>query len=243
MSDLSTICSINTKDFEEIKNIYGLSPIKNIDIKKMIHSYSFNNIFRHNNLFYLKYKSHKNNFHMPSSKKKSYAKTINNNNNNDFNFMKNEINNNNPINKEKQIMQKEKNNIMNKINIYNESKPVNTIIINHKANKEYVLNPESKKNEQKSKNDLFMQNKNIINYMNKKAPRPSNIYFHEYDLNNNNINISNETFGKINKDIIPIVFYNHLMITKVVHNRNKYIKTSFTQRNKKKLLTLIYYSP
>ena len=64
----------------------------------------------------------------------------------------------------------------------------------------------------------------------------------------NDFDKNSESFGTINKDTVPIIFYNHLMEgvygdKKNVNNRNSYLKTSMTQRNKKKLLTIIYYSP
>ena len=85
--------------------------------------------------------------------------------------------------------------------------------------------------------------------MREKPPKLPELFSHNYNFKENELILdkSNETFGKLNKETIPITFYNHLMINntskKFVNNRNKYFKTSITQRNKKKLLTIIYYSP
>lgn len=84
--------------------------------------------------------------------------------------------------------------------------------------------------------------------MKENAPNLPNIYNHEYNLENKNTsNYCNQTYEQLNKDIIPICFYNHLMIREnaknIMNKKNKYFKTSITERNKKKLLTIIYYSP
>lgn len=84
--------------------------------------------------------------------------------------------------------------------------------------------------------------------MKENAPNLPNIYNHEYNLDNKNTsNYYNQTYEQLNKDIIPICFYNHLMIREnaknIMNKKNKYFKTSITERNKKKLLTIIYYSP
>jgi hypothetical protein len=84
--------------------------------------------------------------------------------------------------------------------------------------------------------------------MKENAPNLPNIYNHEYNLENKNTsNYYNQTYEQLNKDIIPICFYNHLMIREnaknIMNKKNKYFKTSITERNKKKLLTIIYYSP
>ena len=74
------------------------------------------------------------------------------------------------------------------------------------------------------------------------------LFCHNYNFEENkNISKSNEAFGKLNKDRVPIIFYAHLLINKsnkkIVINKNKYIKTSISQSNKQKLLTIVYYSP
>ena len=84
--------------------------------------------------------------------------------------------------------------------------------------------------------------------MKKSPPKLPQLFCHNYYFEENEtISKSNETFGKLNKEIVPITFYVHLLINKsskkFVNNRNKCMKTSITQRNKQKLLTIVYYSP
>ena len=74
--------------------------------------------------------------------------------------------------------------------------------------------------------------------MKKYAPKIPDIYDHKYNLNDDKIS-KNETYGKIMNGKIPHIVYNHLMIKK----KKSYVKTCFTQRNKKKLLTIVYFSP
>ena len=77
-------------------------------------------------------------------------------------------------------------------------------------------------------------------------PKKPEIFEHEYDFSNRNILLKdNETLGKLNKGNIPIVFYNHLIFNKnnkFINNKYNYKKISMTQKNKKKLLTIIYYT-
>lgn len=83
--------------------------------------------------------------------------------------------------------------------------------------------------------------------MKKIPPKANDLYLHNYSFSDKQMDKSNETFGKLNKDTIPIAFYNHLMVCeknrKTFNNKHKYFRASMTQRNKKKLLTVIYYSP
>lgn len=74
--------------------------------------------------------------------------------------------------------------------------------------------------------------------MKKLPPKIPDIYIHEYNLNKN-IKTKNETYGKITKGTIPSVFFGHLMIEK----KQSITKSCITQRNKKKLLTIVYYAP
>ena len=78
-------------------------------------------------------------------------------------------------------------------------------------------------------------------------PKEPELFLHIYNLKIINILFkNNETVGIINKGNIPIVFFNHLMIDEkhlMFNNKCKYNRVSLTQRNKKKLLTIIYYSP
>lgn len=129
-----------------------------------------------------------------------------------------------------------------KININNTSKPKKTVI-NHKDN--INTRHKTKKKLANIKNDIYTQNKDI-SYMNINAPNLPNLFEHAFNLQNDNntANKCNKTFGQLNKEIIPISFYNHLMFSEnEKKKKNKYIKTSITERNKKKLITILYYTP
>ena len=127
-------------------------------------------------------------------------------------------------------------------NINNASKNVNvnTIIKNNHISKHH-----SKINT----NEMYTQDKEIVKYMKEYPPNKPGLYAHDYNLvKENDIDKKSESFGTMNRDTVPIIFYNHLMIggkwgIKNVNNKNRYLKTSITQRNKKKLLTIIYCSP
>ena len=127
-----------------------------------------------------------------------------------------------------------------KININNTSIPVNTALKHDKkTNKNHKVNKDIKRLE---KNEFYTQSKDI-SCMKELAPKLPESMNHEFNLQNKNIvdKKSNETFGELNKGTIPIIFYNHLLINE--NKKNKYFKSSITQKNKKKLLTIIYYSP
>ena len=95
----------------------------------------------------------------------------------------------------------------------------------------------------KKKNNInteaYVQDNDILNYMKKNPPKLPNIYNHDYDFKSSDKNYNNDTCGKINKGAIPVVFLGHLMIEK----KKVFNNLSITQRHKKKLLTIIYYTP
>jgi hypothetical protein len=98
----------------------------------------------------------------------------------------------------------------------------------------------------KKKAEIFSQNIDVSSIKGK-PPQLPEIFFHDYSFNDKLMLNSDETFGKLNQGTIPVVFYNHLMISEenqnFIYKKNKYFRTSATQRNKNKLLTIIYYSP
>jgi len=101
-------------------------------------------------------------------------------------------------------------------------------------------------NNKKSKNsELYGRNMNLKD-MKSSPPREPELYLHVYNLNNKNSLLkNNETVGILNKGNIPNVYFNHLMIDEkylIFNNRCKFNRLSLTQRNKNKLLTIIYYS-
>jgi len=99
----------------------------------------------------------------------------------------------------------------------------------------------------KKKSEIYSQNFDV-NLMKERPPKINGLFLHDYSFGEKLIDKSNETFGKLNKETIPIAFYNHLIMIgeknkKTINNNHKYFRTSITQRNKRKLLTFIYYSP
>jgi hypothetical protein len=132
----------------------------------------------------------------------------------------------------------------------NLSIPVNTIP--NSNNKEKYISKQKqslklKAISNKTKVEIFSQNIDAINIMKEKPPKIPELFYHDYNFGIKLIEKSDETFGQLNREIIPVAFYNHLFINeeskKLVNNKNKYCRTSLTQRNKNKMLTVIYYSP
>lgn len=74
--------------------------------------------------------------------------------------------------------------------------------------------------------------------MKKSPPKLPELFYPEYDLNKNK-NPKKETYGDISECKVPNTFFCHLLTKK----EKKYIRSCMTQRNKKKLLTIVYYSP
>lgn len=95
--------------------------------------------------------------------------------------------------------------------------------------------------------NIYDKNYNWRKCMKSSPSKTPQLYNHIYKLiNNKNLFKDNETYIALNKTNIPIVFYNHLMTDtnkNIQETKNKYRKVSITQRNKKKLITIIYYTP
>ena len=114
----------------------------------------------------------------------------------------------------------------------------NTVSTNIKSNFEALENkPVKKKN--KNNSETYSQGYDTLKCMKTNPPKLPNIYNHDYDLKNTDINSNNETCGIINKGTIPVVFFGHIMTKK----KKTFNKLSITQRNKKKLVTILYYTP
>lgn len=233
ISDLSTLCSINAKESEEINNNinnYIINPI-NLDIKELFRSFSAKSSFFGKKLL------------EPINKPNKSTKIVNKKI-----FKKNVKNNNNlKLNEYKKIKKySEKNNNLEikktATNINNASKNVN---VNTFIKKNHI----SKHNSKINTNEIYTQDKEIVKTMKEYPPNKPGLYAHDYNLaKENDIDKKSESFGTMNRDTVPIIFYNHLMIgrkgdIKNVNNKKRYLKTSITQRNKKKLLTIIYCSP
>jgi hypothetical protein len=109
-------------------------------------------------------------------------------------------------------------------------------IFNHINDKELV----------KTTLDNYGQDQKSVEYMKEYPPKMPDLFDHAYNLYNKDCLIKNRTINILDKGRIPNVFYNHLMVNinnKISKNKCKYISSSITQRNKKKLITFIYYSP
>ena len=80
--------------------------------------------------------------------------------------------------------------------------------------------------------------------MKKTAPKSPELFNHDYNFENKNDSLSSQ---KLNKGIIPSIFYNHFMVGTnneyFLNYKKNYLKSSVTQRNKNKMVTIIYYSP
>lgn len=99
-------------------------------------------------------------------------------------------------------------------------------------------------NKKNKKIELYGQDLDLKD-MKASPPKEPELFLHVYNFKNRNILFkNNETSSILNKGNIPNVYYNHLMISKeyFLFNKCNYNKISLTQRNKNKLLTIIYYS-
>ena len=96
--------------------------------------------------------------------------------------------------------------------------------------------------ERKLKIELYSQNHNL-SCMKKLPPKlPEALNFENNLENNIKWTKSNDTYGHLSNGKIPNIFFGHLMVDSNLRN-NKYLKSSCTQRNKNKLLTILYYKP
>ena len=90
----------------------------------------------------------------------------------------------------------------------------------------------------KNKTENYSQVYDTLFQLKKFAPKLPEIYYHDYDLKNIN-KINNESYGEIHKGKIPNIFFGHFFVKK----EKSCIKSCITQRNKKKLITILYYRP
>ena len=109
-----------------------------------------------------------------------------------------------------------------------------------KKSSELKNNSHSKNINPKKNNSLdnYSQSYDILSSMKKTPPNLPCIYSHDYNLANIKNNLINETYGEIYQGTVPNIFYGHFMSRK---NRPAK-KSCMTQRHKKKLVTIIYYS-
>ena len=113
-------------------------------------------------------------------------------------------------------------------------------------NNNIIFKKYDKKEKIKKDNDLYGQNFNLKN-LRESPPRSPDLFYHQYNFKNQKIfSKDNENFNVLNRNNIPNVFYNHLIINENnigFNNKCKYKKISIIKRNKNRLLTIIYYSP
>lgn len=117
-----------------------------------------------------------------------------------------------------------------------------------KIDKRKIIKQKSNKPEQKNlAPELYSQDYNCLKAMKEIAPKMPPIFNHVYNFKNNSfLYKKNETLGLLYKGTIPNVFYDHLMFDQKNNfdvNKSRYKKISLTQRNKKKLITILYYRP
>lgn len=116
---------------------------------------------------------------------------------------------------------------------------------NNKINKKRAI--DKLKNNNKNKNIEIYRQTYDLKMMRETPPKSPELYFHIYTLKNNKkLFKENDSYGIIKSDKIPNIFYNHFLFSaskKKNSLNNKYKKISITQRNKNKILTIIYYSP
>ena len=235
MSDISTFCTNNTNEKKEAKT-NSMNPINNKQ------NLLFQSFFKINDLLYLKNDSEKVIKKSNSTSKIKYNKQLC-----DIEIEKYikrvELNKNNISNKKDDIQYNRINKC--KINIKNRVKAINNN--NNILNQQKKIDKKCKKKLEIIKKDYYTQNKDI-SCMNQNLPKIPNLFNHGFNLQKGNVrNNYSKTFGQINKEIIPNSFYNHLMFSEnnnnIINNKKKCFKTSLTERNKNKLLTIIYYSP
>ena len=131
----------------------------------------------------------------------------------------------------------------------------NNNVINKKDNKDVDIVNINKNVKLEIKNvklEIYTQNIDV-SCMKICPPKLPDLFNNEHGLQYNvKGTISSDTYGQLSKGIIPNIFYSHLMVgtnlTYIGFRRGKnniknYFNLSTTQRNKKKLLTIIYFTP
>lgn len=159
------------------------------------------------------------------------------------------------IGKDKNSLNNNKNIIENNIKVKNVINPknvntfsfVNKDFNNNKIDKSIHNVIRTKKNEEskifkedtiKNKNNILIKKEVLSSF----PPKISLLYNHKYLLESNTKNnfLNNNSYKKINRSVIPNIFYNHIMKK---NNKAKIRKISTTNRIKGKLLTIVYFIP
>ena len=119
-----------------------------------------------------------------------------------------------------------------------EKEKINKIKVSEKPKKLIVNNSNIKSTKVVNRikiSELYSQTHDLT-CMKKQPPKLPDIFYHEHNINNIS---QNNSYGELYKGTIGNVFYSHLMTFN--YKKKKLIKTCVTQRNQKKLLTIIYY--
>lgn len=153
----------------------------------------------------------------------------------------------------KETKEKEENNVksINNIPPHKEIKCYNNVdnSVNKKSNKKTLETNIIIKNK-KNVSDTYSQNYNLL-CMKKNPPKLPEVFYHRHNFQSNEIVLgTNSSYAQLNRGTIPNIFFGHLLVEnnmfKIGFGSKKiknYLRSSATQRNNKKLLTVIYYSP
>lgn len=233
---------------EEQKININISPVSNLKNSAYIKCSSSKNIFKFNKLIYLDF-DYKLNCRLNSIDKPIYNEIKNV----DYNMNKFKDSKDNAKKCEVKLNNFNSNIIIdkvdNKLQFKIDNLPASTMANSNYNRKKISKQQKSLKlgvSSNKTIDEIYSQN-NDLSFMKEKPPKLPELFFHDYTFNDKLIVKTNETYSKLNHETIPTSFYNHLMISdenkKFANNRNKYFRASATQRNKRKMLTVIYYSP
>lgn len=220
---------MNNKDIEEIKIKKTYTQINPLNLVKFLHTNNISSKALHTKYNYNKLFLEKDIKHKYSTKKYSpylQAKKIN------FEKLLKNI----KIQKNSRNCQKcEKNDnskIKKEINFNNKKNVVNIKNTNNKENKIII--------------DLYGQSLDL-SIMRERPPKIPEMFYNPYiSINKKILFKENNSYGVIKKDKLPNAFFNHFLLSDnkyKFHNRYNYNKIFITQRNKNKLLTIIYLSP
>lgn len=231
MSNASTFCSFVTKESEETKGTNSNMPLINLKFYRASNSTP-------------KFPSRKINLIFLNIKKKSFKSK-------DSKELK--LKSENPESKSKNKLNLDKLKETNKNNIISVNNSKKFIpapgTMKESGDKKFVSKNETKvlksklvNKEKKLNSELYTQSHNLtcMKKLPPKVPEMLNFEtFMQYKLNGT---MSIETYGQLSKGKIPNIFFGHLMVNCSIR-KNRFLKSSTTQRNKNKLLTILYYKP
>ena len=235
-SNSSTFCSYITKESDETKANTTIRPSINLNFSRTINS-SPKLAPRKINLCFLDIKS--------KTQNKTPNKTFK------LNLYTN------TKTQKKETKEKEKINQTNNITTINNIPPHKEIksscnvdnSINKKSIKKTLETDAINKNKNKVL-ESYSQNYDLI-CMKKNPPKLPEVFYHSHNFQSNEIMAhTNSSYSQLNRGTIPNIFFGHMMVECNKFKMGfrgkkfkKYIRSSATQRNNKKLLTVIYYSP